>query len=457
MHLFLLLSLAGTVPAPGGAVPAGQEPRVVASTPVSPPSGVMPLTITDAVQRGLNHNLRVLEAEQDQSRAEGTRRAALSALLPQAGVRISETRQTVNLEAFGFPLPGIAPLVGPFNLFDGRVSVSQSVFDAHRLNSARAESSNAAALRFAYKSTRDLVVLATANAYLQVIAASARADAARAERDTAEALHKQAQTLKESGLIAGIDVVRAEVRLSTERQRLTAADAAFRKAKLDLGRVIGLPATQRFTVQAVPFVAAPAVTPAQALSRAESARSDLKAAAARVQAAELERKAVLGEALPSVRVGGDYGPVGLSPATARTTYRAAAEVSIPVFQGGRVRGKLTEADADLRKRKAELDDLRASVGYDIEAAFLDLQSTEEQFQVATRGQALAELQLTQARDRFAAGVASGIEVVQAQEDVALAAERVIDSLYRFNAAKVVLAHVMGEGETSWSAFLGGQQ
>lgn len=454
MHLVLLLSLAGiAIPVPGGAVPGGQAPGAVASVPAEG----LPLTIADAVQRGLSHNLRVLEAEQDQARAEGSRRAALSALLPQAAARVSETRQTVNLAAFGFPLPGIAPLVGPFNVFDGRVSVSQSVFDLNRLHAVRAETSKVAASRFSYRNTRDLVVLATANAYLQVLAAAARADAVRAERDTAEALHEQARTLKASGLIAGIDVVRAEVRLSTERQRLTAADAAYRKAKLDLGRLIGLPATQTFSVRAVRFVPAPAVTAAQALSRAEASRPDLKAAAARVQVAEEERRAVRGEALPSVRVAGDYGPTGLSPATARATYRAGAEVNIPIFQGGRVGGRMAEADADLRQRKAELEDLRASVAYDIEGAFLDLRATEEQYQVATRAQSLADLQLTQARDRFAAGVASSIEVVQAQEDVAAAAERLIDSLYRFNAAKVVLAHVMGEGEASWAAFLGGQQ
>ena len=453
--LLLLLTLAGA-PAPS---PAGQAPASIpGSVPAGPAAADVPtLSIADAVQRALAHNLRVLEAEQDQVHAEGTRRAALSALLPQVGAHLSETRQTLNLESFGFPLPGIPPLAGPFNLFDSRVSVSQSVFDLHRLNTARADASNLAAARFDYRSARDLVVVATANAYLQVLAASARAEAARAQRETADALHHQAESLKASGLIAGIDVVRADVRLSTERQRATAAEAAFQKARLELARVIGLPARQRFTVQPVPFAAAPGVTPDQAVARAEQARPDVKAAAARVETAVLQRKAALGEALPSARVAADYGPTGLSVGSARATYRAVGELSIPIFQGGRVQGKLAEADADLAKRRMELDDLRTAITYSVDAAFLDLRSTEEQYHVATRGQELAELQLTQARDRFAAGVASNIEVVQAQEAVALAAEQVIDSLYRFNAAKVVLAHTMGEGEALLPAYLGGQQ
>lgn len=452
--LLLLLTLA--IPPAQSSSQAAAVPTSAVPAPAAP-GDVLALSIAEAVQRALTHNLRVLEAEQDQAHAEGTRRAALSALLPQVAAHVSETRQTLNLESFGFPLPGIPPVVGPIDIFDSRVSVSQSVFDLHRLNMARADASSLAAARFAYRDARDLVVVATANAYLQVLAASARADAARAQRETADALHHQAVTLKASGLIAGIDVVRAEVRLSTERQRATAAEAAFQKARLDLARVIGLPARQPFAVAPVPFAPAPAVTPDQAIARAEQTRPDLKAAAARVEAARLQRKAALGEALPAARVAADYGPTGLTVGGARVTYRAVGEVTIPIFQGGRVQGKLAEADADLARRRAELDDLRASVTYAVDAAFLDLRSTEEQYHVATRGRELAELQLTQARDRFAAGVASNIEVVQAQEAVALAAEQVIDSLYRFNAAKVVLAHTMGEGEALLPAYLGGQQ
>lgn len=439
-----------------------------AATPAAGPAGggapasaftaqEMPLSIFDAVQRGLDHNLGVLLAEQDRDKAEGTRWVSLSALLPQVHARIGETRQTVNLQSFGFSLPGTPPIIGPFNIFDARVAVSQSVFDLERLNRARADSESQRASRFAYRNARDLVVGVAAHLYLQSLAASARADAARAQLATAEALHRQALGLKQAGLVAGVDVVRADVRLSTERQRATAAESAFQKSKLELARVIGLPIGQRFTVTPVPFTPAPELTLEEAEARAQTARPDLKAAQARVQAAELLRRAVSAERLPTARVAGDYGAIGQTVGGALATYRVAGEVDVPLFQGGRVHGKLLEATADLKKRQAEADDLRAAIHYELAETLLDLKSTEEQFRVATRGRELAELQLTQARDRFAAGLVSNIEIVQAQEAVALAAEQVIGSLFQFNASKVMLARAMGESEASLATYLGGQR
>ncbi len=416
-----------------------------------------PLSLFDAVQRGLGHNLSVLLAEQDREKADGTRWVSLSALLPQVHARLGETRQTVNLQSFGFSLPGTPPIIGPFNIFDARVAVSQTVFDLERLNRARADSEAQRASRYVYRNARDLVVAVTAHLYLQSLAASARADAARAQLDTADVLHRQAQSLKQAGLVAGVEVVRAEVRLSTERQRATAAESAFQKSKLELARVIGLPIGQRFAVSPVPFTPAPVLTLEEAEARAQAARPDLKAAQARVQAAELSRRAVSGERMPTVRVAGDYGAIGQTMGGALATFRVAGEVDLPLFQGGRVHGKLLEATAELKKRQAEADDLRASIHYELAETFLDLTSTEEQFRVATRGRELADLQLTQARDRFAAGLVSNIEVVQAQEAVALATEQVIGSLYQFNASKVMLARALGESESSLAVYLGGQR
>jgi outer membrane protein TolC len=167
------------------------------------------------------------------------------------------------------------------------------------------------------------------------------------------------------------------------------------------------------------------------------------------------RRAAAGELLPSVRVSADYGRIGLTPADAQATYSLSGSVNVPIFNGGRTRGKLMEADADLRMRRSELEDLKAGVDFDVRSAFLDLKSSDEQLQVATRTRDLAGQQLIQARDRFAAGVASNIEVVQAQEAVATSNEQYISALYSYNIAKALLARGMGVAEAAARQTLGG--
>src|SRR2546425_7649322 len=417
------------------------------------------LTIVDAVQRALEHNLGTLLAEQRVSEAGGARWRALSDLLPDVRGRLSATREKVNLAAFGFPLPaGIPSLVGPFNVYDARVFAAQSIFDLHAINSARAETHNVAAARFDYKNARDIVVLVSANSYAQALAAFALVDAARAQLETAQALHQQAVDLKQGGLVAGIDVLRAEVQVDTARQRVTATQADFDKSKLQLARIIGLPLGQSFTLaDQMRMVAFPDITLEAALDRAYQSRSDYQAALARIEAAEANRRAITGEALPSVRVTADYGEIGLSPASAQGSFNVTGALHVPIFQGGRTRGRLIEADAELRTRRTEADDLKAGIYYEVRTAFLDLQAGKEQLRVATRARELAGAQLEQSRDRFAAGVAGSIEVVQAQKAVALASDQYISAMFTSNLATGNLVRALGIAEDAARPLLGGRR
>jgi outer membrane protein TolC len=456
--LFVLLLMAGVAEAQTRPVlPANAGPFLGGVPSGAATTDSISLTIVDAIGRALEHNLGLLIAEETAGRARGSRWIALADLLPDVNGRVAETHQKINLAAFGFPLPAGTPsLVGPFNVFDARVYLSQSVFDLRAINSFRAETHNLAAAEYSVKSARDLVVLVSANAYLQTLAASARADSARAQTQTAEAIFSQASSMKESGIVAGIDVLRAEVQLGTQRQRATAAQNEFEKSRLQLARIIGLPIGQPFTlVDELPDVPVPDMTLESALERAYRTRPDYQAALERVRAAESERRSIIGEALPSVRVNADYGGIGLTTSDTRGTFSVAGEVTVPIFQGGRTQGRLQEADAELRSRRAEADDLKAGIYYDVRSAFLDLQASGEQLKVATRARELSAQQLTQARDRFAAGVASNIEIVQAQEAVADTSEQYISALYSFNVAKALLARGLGVAEEITRQILGG--
>ena len=417
---------------------------------------VLKISILDAIDRGLKHNLGLLLGGQGTRQARGARLIALSDLLPHVNGRIAETSQQTNLAALGFPgIPGIPSVVGPFKYFDARATLGQSILDLNALNNARAANENLHAAELTYQDARERVVVVIADIYLELLSSQARMESAQAEFKTADEIFKQAQDLRNSGVAAGIDVLRAQVQAQVRSQQLIAAENDVEKKKLDLARAMGLPAGQKFEItDKMPEALPQPVALDTALQAAYSNRNDLKRAESAVRAAELSKKAAEAKMLPSVRFDGDYGDIGKSPTSSHGTYSAAVSLKIPIMNGGKTRGEIEEADALLQQRKAELADFKGKIDADVRANFLDLQSAIKQFQVAQTSVQLANQQLAQSRDRFAAGVAGSLEVTQSQESVAAANETYIDSLYALNFTQAKLAFVVGEAEQRIKQFLG---
>ena len=258
-----------------------------------------------------------------------------------------------------------------------------------------------------------------------------------------------------AGLTPGIDQLRAQVELQTRQQQLIAVQNEYAKQKLNLARAIGLPVGQEFVLtDNVPYAPLESVKLEEAVARAYSSRFDYQEAMARVRAAERARKAATAERLPSLAFNADYGDIGIAPGISHGTLTVAGTLEIPVFQGGRVRGDVLQADAILKQRESELEDLRARIDYQVRTALMDLTAAADQISVARSSLELANATVTQAQDRFAAGVVDNLEVVQAQESVANANEAYISSLYAHNIAKVLLARAMGVAQVAVSQFLG---
>jgi outer membrane protein TolC len=198
------------------------------------------------------------------------------------------------------------------------------------------------------------------------------------------------------------------------------------------------------------------VTQPQAMALAMANRADLQAAQAQVRAAELARKAAEAERYPTAGISTDYGAIGTNPAQSHGTFTFVGFVNIPIYQGTRVKADILMADAALQQRKAELEDLRGRVDYDVRNAFIDLQSAADQVGVAKSNVDLAQEALVQARDRFAAGVADTVEVTQAQESVATANNDYINAVYSHNLAKVTIARATGQAEQQVQQYLKGK-
>jgi outer membrane protein TolC len=460
MVAVFLVVLVGS-PRPGAAQSSGPpQSRFLGSVPTGEPSGTaLQLSLKDAFDRALKYNLGVLESDQDVRAARAARLRGLNALLPDVSAQLSGSRQQLNLAASGLSvsIPGVSiPTIVEFGVADARVYASQQIVNWSDIKHWKSTAESERASRYSNRNDREIVILAAGNAYLTVISDRASVESTRAQLTTAWTLHQRAVDQNQAGVIAGIDVLRARVELQTQQQRLIAAENQLAIDKLMLARVIGLPKGQEFeTTDSVPYAPLDAVTLDQALERAVTTRADYLSAKAKVRAAELQRQSAAAGNYPSLSTDANYGDIG-SPNFARShgTFSVAIRLNVPIFQGTRVRADTLEADSVLRQRQAELADLDGQIDQQVRTAFLNLRSSSDLVTVARSNIDLAGQTLVQAQDRFAAGVATNLDVVQAQESVASANQSYIASLYAYNVAKISLAQAIGVAEQSALQYLG---
>jgi outer membrane protein TolC len=443
---------------PTVSLPSGNQNPFLGSVPTGKATAeVIALSFSDAINRGLQQNLGLLLSEDSTLAARSRRWKELSSLLPHLSANITESLQTLSLAQFGFKIPGVPEIIPAFNYLDARGYLTQSVLNWNYLQTERATQQNLISAQYSYKDAREMVVLAVGNAYLETIAAGARVDAAEAQVTTAQALYSKAADQLKAGVTPAIDALRAQVELQARQQQLIVARNNLAKDKLGLARIIGLPLGQQFSLSdQAPYE--PLLTPGleESLERAYGSRADYQAAIAKFRAAELSRRAATAKHYPDLDFQANYGAIGVSPFHSNGTFFVGGSLNIPIFDGRRTHADVLEAEAILRQNQQQVDNLRGQIDNEVRTAMLDLNAAAEQVQVARSSLDLAQQTLTQAQDRFVAGVADNLEVIQAQEALATANENYISSLYAHNIAKVEYARAIGFAEQGVKQYLKGK-
>src|SRR3984885_14400173 len=461
------IALADVTGAPRAAVQAGQQNnyqtlsenpylggvpgRKLSTTPVA-------LSLEEAVALGLRQNIGGVLDTDAVPDARGQRWQALSELLPDVVTRTGFGVHQINVKAsFGITIPGQPPIIGPFGYFDSRAYLTQSVFDWAAIERARASKAQLNSAESSSKDARELVVLVIVSNYLLVIADQSEVESATSQRDTARVLFQQISDQKTAGLASAVDVLRSQVQLQSREQKLIVAKNNLAKEKLVLARVIGLPLGQQFEITTqVPYKELTPSSLDDAIENAYKARTDFQSQVNRVRYAELTKKAASAERYPSVGAETDYGLSGVTPGSSHGTVDAAASLRIPIFQGGRVHGDVLRADASVTAERERLEDLRARIDQEVRDVYLDLEASAQEVSVEKSAVTLATQNLEQSRDRFASGVTDNIEVVQAQDALAIANDAYIASVYSHNIAKISLARAIGVAESRFAQYLEGK-
>jgi outer membrane protein TolC len=459
---------AGMLPAQTANQSSAQSPYYGSVTTVQPTDGVKPLSIDEAIAMGIEHNLALVEAREQEQSVKAQSLQSLQSLLPTVTAQADSGAHQINLAALGFSsslLGKAAPLfpgldlssfrtVIKINVTDAMVNYSQTLFSLANIDRYRASRANVAAAYYSKQSSRGLVVLTVGNAYLQTLALGAQVDNAKSLLEADRVLLNQAVAEHQAGTAANLDELRARVQFQTQQQSVISAEVNFEKAKIALNREIGLPAEQEIQLtDAEPYADLATMNIDQAKEIAYRSRQDYQGLQAQVRAAQLQRKAAKWERLPTLDFQGNYGVTGITGALYHGTFVAAGSLNLPVFEEARFRGDSGVAAANLTNLTQQLAGLKEQINQQLRDSILDVQSATELVRVAQSNVELARKELEQTTDRFQAGVDDNLPVVQAQATLADAETNLINTTSQHNQAKLGLARNLGIVDTQYATFL----
>ncbi|HUB19922.1 MAG TPA: TolC family protein [Acidobacteriaceae bacterium] len=429
------------------------------------------LSMDDAIKLGIQYNLALTLAREQQKQADAQKLELVTVLLPDITLHGETGVHQFNLEAEGFH-PSIeaafAPLLPPgtslssFHLITkvdttiGQINFSQALFNWAGYDVWRASQAFTKAAYYNAQSARGLVVLNVGNTYLQALAAKAQLDYARSLQKTDETAFYQAHEEHLAGTAANLDELRAKVQLQSQQQAVIAAQDNFEKAKIALNREIGLRPEQPVTLtDSSPYAELHPMDLVDARNEAYANRQDYQALKQELIVADRERTATKHERFPTLTFGGNWGVTGISGGVYHGTFAAVGTLSIPIFKEAEFRGDRDVAEAQLEEIRTRLEDLKQKIDQQLRDSLLDLQTATETVQVAKSNVELATTALDQTQQRFDAGVSDNLPVAEAQSTLAAAQTQYVNSVYQLNETRLGLARNLGIIDTQYRVFLQG--
>ena len=414
------------------------------------------LSLGDAARLAVKQNAGAIAARYRAEQAEARITQRRADLLPNVSASALENGRTLNTATFGidFPTPPGQPpvfdprgqLEGPVNVIDTRAHFAQSLFDAGALGRVRSARAAATASDFDAEAAADQAAATAAGAYVRAARADAQLGARVADSSLAEDLLRVAREQLTAGVGVGLDVTRAQSQLAAIRAQIIAARNDRGRARLELLRTVGLPLDTRLTLtDSLSILRTDETLPDEntAIATALRSRPDLRSIEEQLNAVERQTTAVRAERLPTVAAFGDYGSIGKNGGALLPTYNWGVQLSLPIFDGLRREGRVEEQTALRREIDVRRRDLREQASVEVRTALLDLASAREAVAAAQERVRLAEQEVSQASERFRAGVAGNADVFTASLTLNGARTQVVDALAAYQTARIALARAQG--------------
>jgi outer membrane protein TolC len=427
------------------------------------------LSLDDAIALGLERNIRLKYDQANQLAVKGDSLGVIDALLPNLTLKAQSSAQEINLAAMGFrpslfasfAKTGLIPAgfniatIVKVNTTQASLNASQQLFNLPDYEIYRGIKNESAVVDLGLLNDRGDVIQTVGQLYLGVLADQATVANDQAQVRSAQTNFDQASARRDAGVGIHLDVLRAQVDLQQRQQNLVAAQSRVEKDTIQLARVLGLPAGQKLALSdAAPLAGVTGMDLEAAKALAYTRRKDLLGLEEQIQLTVRELRAVKYQRLPTLAFNGFYGVIGVTNGSYHGDFNAVGTISVPLFREAAQRGEQQVVESQLTSLRQREADLRVAIDSQIRSSMLDVQAAEELVKVAQSSVELSKQVLSDAHDRFAAGVDDNLPVVDAEASVASAQAQLVQALYQYNVAKLQLARNTGVIETRYREYLG---
>jgi outer membrane protein TolC len=424
---------------------------LVSSAQQQPAAAPAPLQLTlkQAVQLALKQNPQRVIAQLLISESDRNSQIARSALLPHAGIAASGSLNQYNVQSI--ERAAKPAHLGPFQIIEAGPTFSQSILNFQQIRGYQIGREGTHQARADEQTTREIVVNAVVDQYLQILRALATRDAANVRVALAQRLYEQAAELQKTGIGLNIDTVRANVELQNERQNLIDAETLTHTTKYGLAALLDLPRDQDLEVtDRLDFYDLPALEKEALLSQALTSRPEIRSLNSQQRIAKLTTDAAGEQRLPQLDFSGFWFYQGSRFNNGIPAYTYELSLQFPLFTGGRIRAEEARAKLEEQHVAETRRQLEAQIVNEVKSALDKLTAARNSVDVANLGLTLAQEEVAQAQRRFAAGVTTNVEVITAQDALARASDNQIGALYQFNLSRASLARATGEIEAMYT-------
>ncbi|MFN7922933.1 MAG: TolC family protein [Bryobacteraceae bacterium] len=405
-------------------------------------SGQPVLSLREALDRAAKQNPAIQIAQLKTLEAEFAVTRTRSAYQPQMNVVVGSAYQTSNLQGIGLVFPGFPSRIGPYRTFNARPVLTQTVLDLSLLTEVRAAQERTRQFRHEADAAREAILYATLEVYLRALEADSRLAAAEARVKTAEAVRKQAADRQSAGAASMLDLERSNQQLEDER---VGAENARRDAEVlraVLVRTIGAEGT---VTALEPLEPRPTLLDYDAaVASAQQNRPEVKALESAIRAASLDRLAAERQRLPRISASADYGLLGAGPDRSIGTYAVGASLTIPVWTSKRIESEAAMAAVKAKQLHQQLRDMQLEIAREVRQAHIEAQSAERARKASAESVRAAREVLELARLRFSSGLATTLDTVVAQGNLAQSEDQQIRARYDQLLARARLAHARGD-------------
>ena len=427
------------------------------------------LSLDDAISIGLERNVRLKYDRANQRAVKGDTLGVLSALIPNLSVNAQSSAQEIDLAAMGFKpsliskfaSSGLLPPGTTFsqvvkvNTTQASIGASQVLFNLPDYELYRGTSNEAKVVELKRLTDEGDLILTVGISYLRVLADQANLTNAEAQQRSAETLFDQARQKHEAGVGTNLDALRGQVEYQQREQGVVAAQSQMQKDRIQLARILGIPAGQKLELtDSAPFAQLAMMDLDAAKITAYRHRKDFLSVEEQIALTQREEKAVKYQRLPTLAFNGNYGVIGVTTGSYHGDFAAVGSLNVPIFREAAQRGEQDVVGAQLTALRQEEADLRVTIDAQIRSSMLDVNAAKELVKVAQSSVELAQQELGDERERFSSGVGDNLAVVDAEASVASAEAQLVQSLYQYNVAKLELARNTGIVESRYRAYLG---